>query len=106
MCCSPRWTVLPATSSEGQWPCPRGLPRPLCPILQTPGRLPRAVRTRRCPASSCSAITCTQAAFMECLLYAGNRAWHQGDQRDPDTVSGFRTLEVLTLYQAPMFGTE
>lgn len=27
--------------------------------------------------SSCLAATCTQAAFMEYLLYAGNRAGHQ-----------------------------
>lgn len=76
-------------------------PHPADPRQATLGCPHKAVSSQLC-----SAITCTQAAFMECLLYAGNRAWHQGDQRDPDTVSGFRTLEVLTLYQAPMFGTE
>lgn len=96
-CCPRR-----ALRASGRVPGPA---TPLRPILQTPGRLPRAVRTRRCPASSCSAITCTQAAHGVPTV-CREQGLAPGDQRAPDTVSGFRTLEVLTLYQAPMFGTE
>lgn len=49
--------------------------------------------------SSCLAATCTQAAFMEYLLYARNRADHQEIGQEQAQSVGSTMKEVLLLEQ-------
>ena len=74
---------MSSESSEGRWPWSQSSGRWPGPHTPTgdggapvaPGRPRRAPRTGQRPAGSCSAITCTQAALMECLLYARRTGW-------------------------------
>lgn len=49
--------------------------------------------------SSCLAATCTRAAFMEYLLYAGNRAGHQEIGQEQAQCVGSTMKEVSLLEQ-------